>query len=150
MFELPDRYKRSAILHSTRMLPSALRLPLRYRLLADHYISRTRRADIVLIKHPKTGSTWLRVLLFHLYQQKWDLPPRRVPKTDEMQHSNPALPRLQVTNAHYGFERELRKWLDTEDAVKTLANKKSLLLVRHPCVVAVSWYTESGNSFSSF
>lgn len=150
MFDPSDRHKRSAIVAATWMLPKPLRLRLRYRLLADHYLERTRRADIVLIKHPKTGSTWLRVMLFRLYQQKFGLPPRRVPKTDEMHRWDPAFPRFQVTNAHYGFEAEVRKWLDSDEGPKALANKKSLFLVRHPCDIAVSWYHKLTNRISSY
>lgn len=127
-----------------------MRLPLRGRLLAGQSIRRIRRADVVMIKHPKAGSTWLRVMIFRLYQRKFGLPPRRVAKTDEMVRRHPSLPRFALTSAHYGFEAGTRQWMESDEGFEVMAGRKALFLVRHPCDLAVSWYHKLTNRIFGF
>ena len=136
MAYLPDRYRRAAVLGATAWLPRALRVRARRSSLAALQRSQARKADAVIVVHPKSGGTWLRVMLFRLFQRKYDLPARRVMKTDELQRFNPALPRFIVSNGHYTYEAALREVLAGEPT----DDKRLVLLARHPCDIAVSWY----------
>lgn len=136
MTYLPDRYRRAAVLGATAWLPRALRVRARRSSLGVLQRSQARQADAVIIVHPKSGGTWLRVMLFRLFQRKYDLPARRVMKTDELQRFNPALPRFIVSNGHYTYEAALREVLSAEPT----DDKRLILLARHPCDIAVSWY----------
>ncbi len=137
---LPDRHTRALIVETTRWLPRPLRVGLRSAALERFWSARLRRADATFVRHPKCGSTWLRVMLFRLYQQRNGLPPRRVVKTDEMHLADPRLPRFHITNGHYGFERATRRFFETPAAAAELGGSKVVFLARHPCDVAVSWY----------
>ncbi len=137
---LSDRRKRGAILRATAWLPRPLRVAARYRLLANLALGKARRADVLLIKHPKSGSTWLRVMLFRLYQVRYGLPPRRVVKSDEMHLYDSRLPRLQVTNGHYSYEGELRTLFRDPAYAPLLARKRILFLARNPLDLAPSWF----------
>lgn len=136
MQSIPDRYQRAALLAATGWLPQAVRVRARRQLLWSRHAAITRRADAVIIVHPKSGGTWLRTMLFRIYQQKYDLPGRRVMKTDELQRVNPALPRLVVSNGYYSYESAVMDTLVRHGA----DDKRLVLMARHPCDIAVSWY----------
>src|SRR6266852_5201008 len=98
---VPDRYKHAAILGATAVLPRSLRVPARLQLFSRLQSAKARRADVLIIVHPKAGGTWLRVMLFRLYQTRYHLSSRRVFKSDELRRENRALPRFLITNGHY-------------------------------------------------
>lgn len=100
--------------------------------------SQTHKADVVIIVHPKSGGTWLRVMLFRLYQRKYDLPARRVMKTDELQRLQRSLPRFVISNGHYSYEAAVREILLSEQG----KGKRLVFLARNPCDIAVSWYLQ--------
>lgn len=137
-----DRVKHVGILASTALLPKSLRIPARFKLLSNFQIAKARRADVVIIVHPKGGGTWLRVMVSRLYQMKYGLPPRRVVKTDEFYNRNPSLPRFLVTNGHYSYEGTLEKSLQSQEWESEFPQKKVVLFTRHPCDIAVSWYLQ--------
>ncbi len=145
MFQLPDRHKRNIIMGTTAWLPAPLRVRARYSLLWSLQGAQTRKADAVIIVHPKSGGTWLRTLLFRLFQRKYGAPPRRVIKTDELKQFNPALPRFVISNGHYSYEAAVRDRLAQEGT----HGKRLILLARNPCDIAVSWYLQFTRRISS-
>ena len=138
MLTVADRYKRAAIIGATAWLPKSWRVRSRTKLLWDFQRKVTQEADAVIIVHPKSGGTWLRVMLFRLFQVKYGLPPRRVMKTDELKRFNPALPRLVVSNGFYSYEAAVHEVLATASS----SPKPLILLSRNPCDIAVSWYLQ--------
>lgn len=138
MTQIPDRYRRAAVIGGTAWLPEKPRVRARRALLGALQRSQARKANVIIIVHPKSGGTWLRVMLFRLFQRKYDLPARRVMKTDELRRYNPALPRFVISNGHYSYEAAVRDVLTREPA----DTKHLVFLARHPCDIAVSWYLQ--------
>ncbi|NIR28095.1 MAG: sulfotransferase domain-containing protein [Gammaproteobacteria bacterium] len=139
---VPDRYKHAAIIASTAPLPKRLRVPARLQLLSRFHRAKARRADVLVVVHPKCGGTWLRVMLYRLYQNKYGLRSRRVFKTDELRRENDALPRFLVSNGHYSYEGVIEEAARNSNAGLVLDDKKVIFLARHPCDIVVSWYLQ--------
>lgn len=142
MAVLSDRIKRQVILNSTRALPLAARVRLRAELLGRLEISRGRRARYFVIGHPKSGNTWLRTMISRLYQQRYGLPENLVLKSDELALANRACPRFLVTNALYSYEGVIGEALDASKPQSEFRDRRIVLLARHPCDIAVSWYIQ--------
>jgi hypothetical protein len=135
-----DRIRHWLILGATRPLPRSLRIRARYRLLTTLQRSMLKNADVMIIRHPKTGGTWLRALLTRLYAQKYGLSDRRVFKADELYRQNRDLPHFLVTNGYVSWERMVADAFTNNDP--TLDNKKIIFLARHPADIVVSWYIQ--------
>lgn len=135
-----DRTLHWGIIGLTQPLPGGWRTRLRKRGLAALQRRILRNADIFLIRHPKTGGTWLRAMLTHLYAARYGTSPQRVFKGDELHQQNPALPRWMVTNGYMSWEAVVADAFRRDDPV--LAQKKILFLARHPGDVAVSWHNQ--------
>jgi hypothetical protein len=142
MVLLPDRVKRQAILNSTRFLPLGLRVRIREQLLGRLEMSRGRRARYFVIGHPKSGNTWLRTMISRLYQQRYGLPESLVLKSDELHLANPACPRFLVTNALYSYEGVIGEAMRADRGDGEFRDRRVVLLARHPCDIAVSWYIQ--------
>jgi hypothetical protein len=141
MYRVPDRVRLFAAVAITAILPKKIRIPARFKLLRKLQETKSRNADIIVINHPKTGGTWLRVMLSRLYQMRYGLPPRRIVKSDEFHNRDSAMPRFLVSNGYYSYEGATQ---DVLDAIRTdpERSKKVILLARNPCDVAVSWYIQ--------
>ena len=142
-----DRLLRSLILGSTAPLPSRLRVATRYSLLLRLQLEQARRADCALVRHPKTGGTWLRVLITRLYAAKYGLPSKRVVRTDELHNLDPRVPRFLSSSGYLSWERG---WGDIVATDPVLREKKLLLLARHPGDIIVSWYIQFTKRTSAF
>jgi hypothetical protein len=139
---ITDRRKRSAILHATARLPRALRVAVRERLLTRLELARARRAALLIIGHPKSGNTWLRTMLSRLYQVRHALDAHVIVKSDELAQAHPAAPRLLATNGCYTYEGVVGRMLAADAPPSDLRQKSTVLLVRHPADIAVSWYLQ--------
>lgn len=139
MFRVPDRVRLFTAVAVTAILPKKLRVPARYRWLRRQQETKTRNAEIIVINHPKTGGTWLRVMLSRLYQMRYGLPPRRIVKSDEFNNFDATMPHFLISNGYYAYEAATQDVLNASDAD---SNKKVILLARNPCDVAVSWYIQ--------
>lgn len=139
---ISDRRKRSVILFSTARLPHPLRVALRERLLARLELARARRAALLVIGHPKSGNTWLRTMVSRLYHVRHALDPTVVVKSDELALAHPAAPRLLATNGSYSYEGVIGRMLAADAPLTDLHQKPAVLLIRHPCDIAVSWYLQ--------
>ncbi len=141
MFRIPDRIRLFSAVAVTAALPRSMRIAARSRLLRRLHRSKSRNADIMVINHPKSGGTWFRVMLSRLYQMHYGLPPRRIVKSDEFYNRNRAMPRFLISNGYYTYESATQDVLD-EAGPGVASEKKVILLARHPCDVAVSWYLQ--------
>ena len=74
-----DRIKRWMILGPTSVLPHGLRVSLRRNGLAQLELARAKRAELIIIGHPKSGNTWLRTMLSRLFQVRFGLESNFVP-----------------------------------------------------------------------
>ncbi len=135
-----DGLKKVAILAATALLPHTLRVATRARGLAALEMSKARRACLLIIAHPKSGNTWLKVMISRLYQVRFGFPDTLIHKTDEFTRLEPSVPRLAATNGIYSYERAVGRLFEPDSVDPALRDKAVLFLARHPCDIAVSWY----------
>ena len=140
MFNLSDGVKKALILIPTQPLPTGSRVALRRKYLAQLELAKAHRASFLIIGHPKSGNTWLKVMLSRLYQLRYDLPESKLINTDEFARKIPEIPRLAATNAYYSYEGEVGKLLACGAIDNPLRHKPVLFLARNPIDIAVSWY----------
>ncbi len=135
-----DSTKKAAIIGATAILPHASRVASRARGLAALEVAKARRADLLIIAHPKSGNTWLKVMISRLYQVRHGFPDSQIHKTDEFTRKAPEVPRLAATNGCYSYERAVGRLLEPEHRDEEMDRKAVVFLARHPCDIAVSWY----------
>lgn len=135
-----DRVAHWAIVYATGWMPHKARVAARYRLMASQRRGMLRRAQVVMIRHPKTGSTWLRTLLTQLYHHRDGISPKRVFAADELARQKPGLPRWVISNGYYSLERLILDAYRSDDPL--VSGKKTILLARHPGDIAVSWHRQ--------
>ncbi|RLA48232.1 MAG: hypothetical protein DRQ97_04680 [Gammaproteobacteria bacterium] len=140
MFNLSDGVKKALILIPTEPLPANTRVALRRKHLAVLELAKAHRANFLIIGHPKSGNTWLKVMISRLYQLRYDLPESKLINTDEFARKIPEIPRLAATNGYYSYEGEVGKLLASGAADNPLRHKPVLFLARNPIDIAVSWY----------
>jgi Sulfotransferase domain len=140
MFNLSDGVKKALILIPTQPLPARTRVALRRKHLARLELAKAHRANCLIIGHPKSGNTWLKVMISRLYQLRYNLPESTLINTDEFARKIPAIPRLAATNAYYSYEGEVGKLLACGAPDNLLRHKPVLFLARNPIDIAVSWY----------
>ncbi len=142
-----DRRQRLLILGSTAPLPRSLRVRSRYRLLLALQMRQARRSDCYIVRHPKTGGTWLRVLITRLYAARYGLSSHRVVRTSELNDLDSRVPIFLSSSGYLSWERGFGEVVATDP---TLREKKLLLLARHPSDIAVSWYIQFTKRTSAF
>ncbi len=134
-----QRKERALILGATAVLPARLRVASRHAALSRWHLRIASRADVLFVRHPKTGGTWLRALITRLYARKYGLPSDRVVRYDELSSARAGLPSFLTSSGYLSWERPLVDRI-TSDA--TLRGKKLLFMPRHPIDVATSWYNQ--------
>ncbi|MCB1678293.1 MAG: sulfotransferase domain-containing protein [Halioglobus sp.] len=137
---LSDGVKKALIIAPTQLLPANARVALRRRYLARLELAKAQRAGFLIIGHPKSGNTWLKVMISRLYQLRHGLPESKLINTDEFARRIPGIPRLAATNGYYSYEGEVGKLLAAGAPDNPLRHKPVLFLARHPIDIAVSWY----------
>ena len=140
MFNLSDGVKKALILIPTEPLPANTRVALRRKHLAALELAKAHRANFLIIGHPKSGNTWLKVMISRLYQLRYDLPESKLINTDEFSRKIPEIPSLAATNGYYSYEGEVGKLLASGAPDNPLRHKPVLFLARNPIDIAVSWY----------
>ena len=140
MFTVSDSSKKVSILIPTALLPRPLRVAARERLLSRLEVGIARRAGLLIIGHPKSGNTWLKVMLARLYQVRHGFKANELIGSDELALRNPAIPRLAATNAIYSYEGAVGRILAAGAPDDPLRHKPVMLLARNPIDIAVSWF----------
>jgi len=140
MLQISDKTKKWSILVPTYALPAGWRVAIRRRYLSRLQLAKAERARLIIIGHPKSGNTWLKVMLSRLYQVRHNLPSSRLINTDELALENPQVPRLINTNGYYSYEGIVGDALSPEAPDTPLKHKPVILIARNPCDIAVSWY----------
>jgi hypothetical protein len=142
MLVLSDAAKKAAVLVPTELLPKRLRLAARRHLLAALELEKARATGLLIIGHPKSGNTWLRVQLSRLYQVRHGLPADVIVTSDELHRRNPAIPRISATNGWYSYEGVVGEALAVDAPDSPVREKPIVFLARHPIDIAVSWYLQ--------
>ncbi len=95
-------------------------------------------ADVVVVSHAKSGRTWLATMISHVYHRRFGIPESELIQFDNFQKLDPRVPRIL-------FSHDNRKDEDKTPLFRPrdLRRQKVVLLVRHPCDVAVSSYFQS-------
>jgi hypothetical protein len=106
-----------------------------------------RQADVLFVRHPKTGGTWLRALITRLYGISHGLPSNRVVRYDELARHRPGLPRLLTTSGRISWEYDLAETIATDPILR---EKRLLFLARNPIDVTTSWYNQFRKRTSAF
>lgn len=140
MLNLSDGVKKALILIPTQPLPAKTRVALRRKHLARLELAKAHRANYLIIGHPKSGNTWLKVMISRLYQLRYNLPESKLINTDEFARKIPEIPRLAATNGYYSYEGEVGKLLAVGAPDNPLRHKPVLFIARNPIDIAVSWY----------
>lgn len=140
MIPISDGVKKWSILLPTYPLPASWRVALRRRYLARLELAKASRAQLLIIGHPKSGNTWLKVMISRLYQVRFGLPASRLINTDELALRHPEIPRLAASNGYYSYEGAIGEALAPDAPDSPLRHKPVLLIARNPCDIAVSWF----------
>ena len=140
MLQISDGVKKWAVLAPTAALPTRWRVAARRAALARLELAKARRTDLLIIGHPKSGNTWLRVMLSRLYQVRHGLPASLIVTSDELARKNAAIPRISATNGYYSYEGAVGDALAPDAPDSPLRAKPVVFLARHPCDIAVSWF----------
>jgi hypothetical protein len=140
MLQISDGVKKWSVLAPTAALPTRWRVAARRAALARLELAKARRTDLLIIAHPKSGNTWLRVMLSRLYQVRHGLPASLIVTSDELARRNPAIPRISATNGYYSYEGAVGEALAPDAPDSPLRRKPIVFLARHPCDIAVSWF----------
>lgn len=139
---LSDNVKKGIVLGLSEPLPRAWRLAVRRKRLAALELEKAERTGLLIIGHPKSGNTWLRVLLSRLYQHRHGLPAHLVVTSDELHRRVPAIPRISATNGWYSYERAVGARLAVDAPANPIKEKPIVFLPRHPIDIATSWYLQ--------
>lgn len=117
------------------VLPDGPRIAIKRRARMAWERRQFHKADVSVIAHPKSGSTWLRFQLARLYQKKHGLDERLIPDVEKLHKVNPAIPQLYMAGYEYMKTIIARPAPDPE-----LADRACIFLLRHPIDVTVSLY----------
>lgn len=94
-----------------------------------------RSADVVFVSFGKSGRTWLRVMVSHLFRIKHDLPENAILSFDNFHNMEPAVPKTFFTHDNY-----IKDYTGDPASKAPFYDKPVILLVRDPRDVAVSQF----------
>ena len=103
------------------------------RLRGNEEFRRLRGCDFAVVSHPKSGRTWLRIMLSRYFQLRYDVPERYMLGFDNFHEMDPRVPRVFFTHDNY-----LRDATGDGRTKRSFRNTKVVLLVRKPQDVAAS------------
>jgi len=94
-----------------------------------------READIVIVSFGKSGRTWLRVMLSHLFRVMYDLPQNAILGFDNFHNMNRKVPKVFFTHDNY-----IKDFTGDFATKEPFYDKRVVLLARDPRDVAVSQF----------
>jgi alcohol sulfotransferase len=94
-----------------------------------------QRADVVLVSFGKSGRTWLRVMISHLFRVMYQLPENAILGFDNFHNLNRAVPKTFFTHDNY-----IKDFTGDFDSKAPFYDKRVVLLARDPRDVAVSQF----------
>ena len=93
------------------------------------------KADVVVVSFGKSGRTWLRVMVSHLFRVKHDLPENAILGFDNFHNLNRAVPKTFFTHDNY-----IKDFTGDFETKQPFYKKRVVLLARDPRDVAVSQF----------
>ncbi|GMQ83581.1 MAG: hypothetical protein BMS9Abin06_0316 [Gammaproteobacteria bacterium] len=135
-----DNAKKALIIAPTAILPRPLRVSVRRKLLGNLEVGIARRSRLVIVAHPKSGNTWLKVMLTRLYSIHHGIAPEDFAGYPALADRNPDIPRFAATNGWYSYERAVGDLLTPGAPDSEFKHKPVVLLARNPLDIAVSWF----------
>jgi alcohol sulfotransferase len=93
------------------------------------------KSDIVVVSFGKSGRTWLRVMLSHLFRVMYQLPENALLSHDNFHRLNSAVPRIFFTHDNY-----IKDFTGDFHSKRPFYNKRVVLMARDPRDVAVSQF----------
>jgi alcohol sulfotransferase len=124
------------ILHwRMRGLPEAEILTAERKLRGVEQFDKLQKADVVVVSFGKSGRTWLRVMVSHLFRVKHALPDNAILGFDNFHNMNSAVPRIFFTHDNY-----IKDFTGDFETKKPFYGKRVVLLARDPRDVAVSQF----------
>jgi alcohol sulfotransferase len=115
--------------------PEAEVLAAERRLRGKDQLKWLERSDIVVVSFGKSGRTWLRVMISHLFRVMYDLPENALLSHDNFHRLNKAVPRIFFTHDNY-----IKDYTGDAETKRPFYNKRVVLLARDPRDVAVSQF----------
>src|SRR5690349_3869149 len=98
------------------------------------HAQRFRQSEVLTVSHTKSGRTWLRVMMSHLYHLSYGVPVDELIRFDNFHRLNAAIPRMH-------FVRDTRFDRDRPDRDFGVSRgQKIIFLLRDPRDVAVSFF----------
>jgi hypothetical protein len=116
-----------------RLVPGSAALRLKRDLRDADWLA---EADAVVVSFPKSGRTFMRAMLAHLYQQRFGIDERWLLEFPLLRRGPSDVPRVLFTHAGDAMRGPGDIGIDAED----YAHARLVLLARHPGDVAVSRY----------
>ena len=98
-------------------------------------LDKLQRADIVVVSFGKSGRTWLRVMISHLFRVKHDLPENALLAFDNFHNLNRDIPKIFFTHDNY-----IKDLTGDHDTKQAFYGKRVVFLARDPRDVAVSQF----------
>ena len=115
--------------------PEAAILKAERKLRGVEQFDKLQRADIVVVSFGKSGRTWLRVMVSHLFRVMYRLPENAIMGFDNFHNLNRAVPKIFFTHDNY-----IKDFTGDFTSKKPFYAKRVVLLARDPRDVAVSQF----------
>ncbi len=135
MRNIVNKLARELLVRLLVFLPRERRVAFERRWRGREELRKLRLCDAVIVSFGKSGRTWLRVLLSRFFQVRFGLSERHLIGFDNLHRKNRSIPRLFFTHDNY-----LRDYTGHRSDKSDYYDRKVVLLVRHPCDIAVSQY----------
>lgn len=94
-----------------------------------------QKADLVFVTCPKSGRTWVRIMLSRLLQQRHGFPATAITGSTSFHRAHPSLPVIFFTH-----DTNIGNYTGNRDTKADYDGKRIVLLVRDPRDIAVSAY----------
>lgn len=130
-----NKLKRRIILSALSFLPVEKRAAISRWLRGRQELKKLRKADIVFVTCPKSGRTWLRIMLSRILQQRLGLPETAVLGATSFHREHPSVARVFFTHDSY-----IGNYSGNRESKSDYEGKRIVLLVRDPRDIAVSAY----------
>jgi hypothetical protein len=95
-------------------------------------LAKLLEADVVLLRYPKSGVTWLRVMISRVYQIRLGLPDSAIVGRSGFHRLHPGIPNIFIAMDNFNLPRQT--------LLQHLQKRKVIFLLRDPRDVAVSLY----------
>ncbi len=115
--------------------PESEALAAERRLRGREQLRMLERADVAVVSFGKSGRTWVRVMLSHVFREMYDLPARALLGFDNFHNMDPRVPRIFFTHDNY-----IKDCTGETRSKRAFYGKPVILVARDPRDVAVSQF----------